>query len=138
MDTVSYTHLISYTENGVTKTCTQAITIRTLSSISVTTAPAKTAYKYGEKFSSAGMVITAKYSDNATRVVTGWTYSPTGALGMSNTTITITYAAVSYTHLDVYKRQLCGRETFGRRGDGAGRTADRKRGHGHLLSLIHI
>ena len=27
---------------------------------------------------------------------------------------------------------LCGRETFGRRGDGAGRTADRKRGHGHL------
>ena len=83
---------ISYTENGVTKTCTQAITIRTLSSISVTTAPAKTAYKYGEKFSSAGMVITAKYSDNATRVVTGWTYSPTGALGLSNTTITITYA----------------------------------------------
>lgn len=83
---------ISYTENGVTKTCTQAITIRTLSSITVSTAPTKTAYKYGEKFSSAGMVITAKYSDNATRVVTGWTYSPTGALGLSNTTITITYA----------------------------------------------
>ena len=83
---------ISYTENGVTKTTTQAITIRTLSSISVTTAPTKTAYKYGEKFSSAGMVITAKYSDNATRVVSGWTYSPTGALGLSNTTITITYA----------------------------------------------
>ena len=83
---------ISYTANGVTKTCTQAITIRTLSSISVTTAPTKTAYKYGEKFRSAGMVITAKYSDNATRVVTGWTYSPTGALGLSNATITITYA----------------------------------------------
>lgn len=83
---------ISYTENGVTKTCTQAITIRTLSSISVTTAPTKADYKYGEKFSSAGMVITAKYSDNATRVVTGWTYSPTGALGLTNTTITITYA----------------------------------------------
>ena len=83
---------ISYTENGVTKTCTQAITIRTLSSISVTTAPTKADYKYGEKFSSAGMVITAKYSDNATRVVTGWTYSPTGALRLSNATITITYA----------------------------------------------
>ena len=62
------------------------------SSVAVTHAPTKTAYKYGEKFSSAGMVITAKYSDNATRVVTGWTYSPTGALEMSNTTITITYA----------------------------------------------
>lgn len=83
---------IKYQRAGVTVTTTQAITIRTLSSISVTTAPAKTAYKYGEKFSSAGMVITAKYSDNATRVVTGWTYSPTGALGLSNTTITITYA----------------------------------------------
>ena len=58
----------------------------------MTTAPTKTAYKYGEKFSSAGMVITAKYSDNATRVVSGWTYSPTGALGLANTTITITYA----------------------------------------------
>lgn len=83
---------IKYQRAGVTVTTTQAITIRTLSSISVTTAPTKTAYKYGEKFSSAGMVITAKYSDNATRVVTGWTYSPTGALGLSNTTITITYA----------------------------------------------
>ena len=83
---------IKYQRAGVTVTTTQAITIRTLSSISVTTAPAKTAYKYGEKFSSAGMVITAKYSDNATRVVTGWTYSPTGALGLSNTRITITYA----------------------------------------------
>ena len=83
---------IRYTDGGRSVTTTQAITIRTLSSISVTTAPTKTAYKYGEKFSSAGMVITAKYSDNATRVVTGWTYSPTGALGLANTTITITYA----------------------------------------------
>ena len=83
---------IKYQRAGVTVTTTQAVTIRTLSSISVTTAPTKTAYKYGEKFSSAGMVITAKYSDNATRVVSGWTYSPTGALGLSNTTITITYA----------------------------------------------
>ena len=83
---------IKYQRAGVTVTTTQAITIRTLSSISVTTAPTKTAYKYGEKFSSAGMVITAKYSDNATRVVSGWTYSPTGALGLANTTITITYA----------------------------------------------
>lgn len=83
---------IKYQRAGVTVTTTQAVTVLEMSSISVTTAPAKTAYKYGEKFSSAGMVITAKYSDNATRVVTGWTYSPTGALGMSNTTITITYA----------------------------------------------
>lgn len=83
---------ISYTENGVTKTTTQAITIRTLSSIAVTTAPTKTAYKYGETFNSAGMVITATYDDKATRVVTGWTFTPTGTLGLSNTAITITYS----------------------------------------------
>lgn len=83
---------IKYQRAGVTVTTTQAVTVLELSSISVTTAPTKTAYKYGEKFSSAGMVITAKYSDNATRVVSGWTYSPTGALGLANTTITITYA----------------------------------------------
>ena len=81
----------SYTENGVTRTCTQAIAMRVLSSIRVSTAPTKTAYKYGEKFASAGMAITATYNDNATRVVTGWTYSPTGALGLANTTITVSY-----------------------------------------------
>ena len=51
----------------MTVTTTRAVTVLEVSSISVTTAPAKTAYKYGEKFSSAGMVITANYSDNATR-----------------------------------------------------------------------
>ena len=82
---------ISYTENGVTKTCTQAITIRALASIAITTAPTKTAYQYGEKFSSAGMAVTATYNDNSTRVVSGWTYSPTGALALSNTSITVSY-----------------------------------------------
>ena len=82
---------ISYTENGVTKTCTQAITIRALVSIAITTPPTKTAYQYGEKFSSAGMAVTATYNDNSTRVVSGWTYSPTGALALSNTSITVSY-----------------------------------------------
>ena len=82
---------ISYTENGVTKTTTQAITIRALVSIAITTAPTKTAYKYGEKFSSAGMAVTATYNDNSTRVVSGWTDSPTGNLTLSNTSITVSY-----------------------------------------------
>lgn len=82
----------SYTENSVTKTCTYTITIRALTSIAVTTPPSKTTYNYGEKFASAGMVITATYNDGATRVVSGWTYSPTGNLNLSNTTITISYA----------------------------------------------
>lgn len=81
----------SYTENSVTKTCTYTITIRALTSIAVTTPPSKTTYNYGEKFASAGMAITATYNDGATRVVSGWTYSPTGNLNLSNTTITISY-----------------------------------------------
>ena len=93
----SNTATISYTENGVTKTTTQAITIRTLSSIAVTTAPTKTTYKYGETFASAGMVITATYTDSTTRVVTGWTYSPTTALTLANTAITISYTEGSVT-----------------------------------------
>lgn len=82
---------ISYTENGVTKTCTQAITIRALVSIAVTTAPTKTAYKYGETFASTGMVITATYDDNSTRTVSGWSYTPTTALKLTDTTVTISY-----------------------------------------------
>ena len=87
----SNTVTITYTENGITKTCTQAITIRALSSISVQTAPTKTTYNYGEKFSASGMVIKATYSDGSTRTVTGYTYSPTGNLTMNSTTVTISY-----------------------------------------------
>ena len=54
---------ISYTEGGLTKTCTQAITVnaapKTLSSIAVTTEPTKTTYTAGENFDPAGMVVTA-------------------------------------------------------------------------------
>uniref|UniRef100_A0AAU8B8V3 Ig-like domain protein n=1 Tax=Dulem virus 34 TaxID=3145752 RepID=A0AAU8B8V3_9CAUD len=88
---------ISYTENGVTKTCTQAITIRTLSSIAVATAPTKTAYKYGETFDATGMAITATYTDGTTRTVTNWTYSPTAALTLTNTEVTISYTEGSVT-----------------------------------------
>ncbi len=84
--------LITYQRAGVTKTCTQEVTVLELSGISVTTAPTKTAYKYGETFNSAGMAITATYNDGATRVVSGWTCSPTGALGLSNTAITVSYS----------------------------------------------
>ncbi|MEG1593502.1 MAG: bacterial Ig-like domain-containing protein, partial [Oscillibacter sp.] len=87
----SNTVTVTYTENGVTKTCTQAITVRTLSSISVQTAPTKTAYNYGETFNAAGMVIKATYTDGATRTVTSYTYSPTAALTMSSTTVTVSY-----------------------------------------------
>ena len=83
---------ISYTEGNVTKTCTQPITVqKVLSSIAVATPPSKTSYYSGDKFSSAGMVIKATYTDGTSANVTGWTYSPTGNLTASNNSVTISY-----------------------------------------------
>ena len=88
---------ITYVRAGVTKTATVAVAVRTLDHIAVTTPPNKTAYKYGETFQPAGMVVTAYYTDETSRAVTGYTYSPTGALAMNNTTITISYTEGSVT-----------------------------------------
>ena len=88
---------ITYVRAGVTKTATVAVAVRTLDHIAVTTPPSKTAYKYGETFQPAGMVVTAYYTDDTSRAVTGYTYSPTGALAMNNTTITISYSEGSVT-----------------------------------------
>ena len=93
---------ITYQRAGITKTATQAVTVRVLSSIKVTTAPTKTVYNYGDKFNSSGMVITATYTDNATRTVTGWTYSPTGALTLNTKTITISYTEGGTTKTCTY------------------------------------
>ena len=70
---------------------------KTLSSIAVKTAPTKTTYTAGENFSPAGMVIEATYNDGSKKDVTGYTYTPTGALTTSDTTITISYTEGSVT-----------------------------------------
>ena len=62
-----------------------------LSSIAVTTPPAKTAYTAGETFDPAGMVVTATYSDGTTATVSGYSASPSGALTTSDTAITVSY-----------------------------------------------
>lgn len=84
---------ILYTEGGVTRTADVTITvIHRLTDISVTTDPNKTVYEYGESFSTAGMVVTAEYSDGYTETVTDYTYSPTGAFSaLGEQTITLTY-----------------------------------------------
>ena len=95
-DTTAIT--VNYQRAGIQKTASVPVTVRVLSSISITTPPTKTAYKYGEIFDPSGMVVTAHYTDSQSRTVTGYTFSPNTALGMSNTTITI-----SYTEGDVTK-----------------------------------
>ena len=83
---------VTYKRAGITKTATVAVAVRVLDRIAVTTAPSKTAYKYGETFNKAGMVVTARYNDGGSQTVTGYTYSPTGALSQGNTTITVSYS----------------------------------------------
>ena len=85
---------ISYTEGDITKTTTQAITVAepaVLESIAITTSPTKTEYVIGETFSKTGMVVTAYYDNDTSRVVTDYTWSPTEALTYEDEVITISY-----------------------------------------------
>lgn len=97
-DTTAIT--VNYQRAGIQKTTSVPVTVRVLSSIEITTPPTKTAYKYGEIFDPTGMVVTAHYTDGQSRTVTGYTFSPNTALGMSNTTITISYTEGDVTKTD--------------------------------------
>ena len=83
---------IRYTEGGVTKTAEQAITvIHRLTKIEITTPPTKTTYEYGDSFQSAGMVVTATYSDGASAAVTNYSISPTTFSSVGSQSVTISY-----------------------------------------------
>jgi len=89
------------------ESCNQSITVnaaqKTLSSISVSTAPTKTTYTAGEYFDPTGLVITRNYSDSTSDTYTyaghtsEFTFSPTTstALTTSNVSVTITYSGKS-------------------------------------------
>lgn len=67
-----------------------------LQSIVVLTPPNKTNYEVGEIFNTGGMVVAANYETTTTHtpsqeIISTYTYSPTGALTLSDTEITITY-----------------------------------------------
>ena len=88
------------------KSCVQGISVtaaKTLSSISVSTAPTKTTYTAGEYFDPTGLVITRTYSDSTSDTYTysghtsEFTFSPSlsTALTTSNASVTITYSGKS-------------------------------------------
>ena len=88
------------------KSCNQAITVnaaKTLSSISVSTAPTKTTYTAGETFDPTGLVIRRNYSDSTYDTYTyanhtsDFTFSPSTstALTTSNVSVSITYGGKS-------------------------------------------
>jgi len=63
----------------------------TLTDIKIENAPSKTTYAAGEKFSIAGMIIKAKYSDGTEKEVIDYKYSPSDELENSDKRVTVTY-----------------------------------------------
>ena len=79
---------------------------KTVSSITVKTAPTKTSYTAGENFAPAGLVLRVTYTDSTTDDITysssnasSFTFNPSTstALTVSNTSVTITYGGKSCT-----------------------------------------
>ena len=94
---------IQYTEGGITKTASQAVTvIHRLESINVTTNPSVTTYEYQETLNTAGMVVTAAYSDGSTAAVSGWSCSPTALNTVGTQAITVTYTEREYTRTTTF------------------------------------
>ena len=67
-----------------------------LDAIHITTPPTKTAYKAGETFNTAGMVVKADYSNGTVViakdiVVTGWNVTPSGPLAAGTSKVTVQY-----------------------------------------------
>lgn len=86
---------ITFTDTGITCTAYVDIVVGdapNLTSIAITTPPTKTTYKIGEYFDATGMVVTAYFDNNTAKAVNGYTYTPTGTLTQSSTTITVSYS----------------------------------------------
>ncbi|MBQ7092234.1 MAG: bacterial Ig-like domain-containing protein [Clostridia bacterium] len=83
------------TDDGQTATATVNVkeataTNGTLEKIEIAIEPTKTEYTAGETFDATGMVVTATYSDDSTKAVTGYTY-PAEALAADTTSVIISY-----------------------------------------------
>lgn len=92
--------VITYTEGRITKTASVPVTVqKVLVSIAVTNNPSKMVYHYLEEFAPAGMVVTAKFSDDSTEEVSGYTYPKTAfsTLGSRPVEIGYTYEGVTKT-----------------------------------------
>ena len=81
------------------KTATFIVTVNaaTLTGIAVTTQPTKTVYNIGDTLNTAGMVVTATYSDGTTAAVTGYTTSGFSSTTAGQKTVIVTYQSKTAT-----------------------------------------
>ena len=83
---------ITYSERGKTCTTTTPITVvHRLTAITITTKPNKLTYEYGDTLDTAGMIVTANYSDSQTKIVTKYSCSPTTFSTIGNQAVTVSY-----------------------------------------------
>jgi len=95
--TGSKTITVSY--KGKTTTFTVMVNPpgKTLQSIAVTTPPTKIQYNLNETLDTAGMVVTATYSDDTTEAVTGYTTSGFSSTTPGDKTVTVSYGGKTAT-----------------------------------------
>jgi len=94
----------TYTENGVVKTVTTAVTVNSaaaLDRIAITAQPSKKTYNAGETLSLSGMIVTAYYTNGTSKSVTG--YSTTPASGAALNAVGTQTVTVSYSEQGVTK-----------------------------------
>jgi len=77
----------------ITYNCTQ----KQQTGVEVSTMPTKTSYTEGETFDPTGMVVKAVYSNGAKVVTQAYTYSPTTALTVQDTSISVYHRGFSTT-----------------------------------------
>jgi hypothetical protein len=78
-------------------TFTYSCSSKHLSGVEVSQAPAKTLYSTGDYFDPSGMLVKAVYSNDTKVATEAYTFSPSGPLSPSDTTITIYYGGFSTT-----------------------------------------
>ena len=84
---------ISYTEDGITKTAEQAITVakKTLTAIEISEGAKNTSYIEGQNFNTEGMKVIAKYDNGTSKEVTNYTVTDGNNLSIGKTSVTISY-----------------------------------------------
>jgi hypothetical protein len=91
VDTASVgTKTVTVTLNEKTASFDLTVNAAALVSIAVAQEPAKTAYAKGEAFDSAGLKIAGTYTDNSTKLETGYTLSAVDTASVGTKTVTVT------------------------------------------------
>ena len=108
---------VTYAEKSVTKEATYTIMVSekpiinpTLTGISITKMPNKTSFYIGEEFEYDGLEITAKYSDNSSKVVEPTSVTPPNMETEGRRSVKVSYTEDGKTVIDYYKIDILAKD----------------------------